>query len=536
MEVRFTIVSSPYKYSNKQETNVIEQTEASYGQLVIKTPGDKPAIFSDITQTKRGAITFTIADAMIDEIDEVGNYSFQIRLLDENKESRATIPEVVNGIEIREPIAAEDVSTSNAVGVATVGYALTTAATPEDAFDSQGNYNKTTWAAGDRITDAKLNKMEAGIDGVNKKVASVGNPTDEQVKNAINEAIANGDIIAGGLTSTAQTLLISILRNAVFTSNQSENITLLQSELAKGNSGESGGGSETTRYTITNTLNNATTSNNIALVDANSRYTATIRENDGYTLDTITVTMGGTDITSSVVSGTTITIASVTGNVVITVTTTQSSGGSTQELPTDGLLGYFDLRNVTQNSGSGGSYVINATQGSGILFSWYAMAETGDYGTTIKQSSYSNTTSTTSYDLGSEFTAIFKGHGGIFVDNNYFGNSNTYFAQINAYYKNTSGSPVKTNTGSAKAGKNTNTYNTLIMRVLNNTLDIYINGSLDTTLTGSNYSDFSSWVGQLTPQLIYNEGYATAFAVYNKALSETEIVDLEDYLRTLEVK
>ena len=38
VEVRFTIVSSPYKYSNKQETNVIEQTEASYGQLVIKTP------------------------------------------------------------------------------------------------------------------------------------------------------------------------------------------------------------------------------------------------------------------------------------------------------------------------------------------------------------------------------------------------------------------------------------------------------------------------------------------------------------------
>lgn len=174
VEVRFTIVSSPYKYSNKQETNVIEQTEASYGQLVIKTPGDKPAIFSDITQTKRGAITFTIASAMIDEISEVGNYTFQIRLLDENKQSRATIPEVKNGIEIREPIASEDVSTTNEVGIATVGYALTTAGTTEDAFDSQGNYNKTTWGTGDRITDAKLNKIEAGIDGVNKKVASGG--------------------------------------------------------------------------------------------------------------------------------------------------------------------------------------------------------------------------------------------------------------------------------------------------------------------------------------------------------------------------
>ena len=110
VEVRFTIVSSPYKYSNKQEANVIEQTEASFGQLVIKTPGDKAPIFSEITATKRGAITFTITAEMIDEVTEIGSYTFQIRLLDENKESRATIPEVKDGIEIREPIASEDVT------------------------------------------------------------------------------------------------------------------------------------------------------------------------------------------------------------------------------------------------------------------------------------------------------------------------------------------------------------------------------------------------------------------------------------------
>lgn len=174
VEVRFTIISSPYKYSNKQETNVIEQTEASYGQLVIKTPGDRAPIFSEVTATKKGSITFTITAEMIDEASEVGNYTFQIRLLDENKESRATIPEVENGIEIREPIASEDVTDTNEVGVATVGYALTTAATNEDAFDLDGNYNKTTWGTGDRITASKLNKIEAGIDGVNQKIASGG--------------------------------------------------------------------------------------------------------------------------------------------------------------------------------------------------------------------------------------------------------------------------------------------------------------------------------------------------------------------------
>ena len=206
VEVRFTIVSSPYKYSNRQEANVIEQTEASFGQLVIKTPGNKPAIFSEITTTKRGAITFTITAEMIDEVTEIGSYTFQIRLLDENKESRSTIPEVVNGIEIREPIAAEDVSTTNEVGVAAVGYALTTAGTPEDAFDSEGNYNKTTWGTGDRITASKLNKIEAGIDGVNQKVASGGTGGDVDLSNYVTKETGNANQItfADGQTFQAK--------------------------------------------------------------------------------------------------------------------------------------------------------------------------------------------------------------------------------------------------------------------------------------------------------------------------------------------
>ena len=172
VEIRFTLISSPYKYSKKDSTNIIVQTQASYGQLVIKTPNDKPTIFSERTPTNNGAITFIITGEMIDEINELGEYTFQIRLFDEETTSRATIAEIVNGIEIREPIAIEDVSTTNEADVATVGYALTTAGTTEDVFDGQGNYNKTTWATGDRITAAKLNKMEVAIDGVNKKVAS----------------------------------------------------------------------------------------------------------------------------------------------------------------------------------------------------------------------------------------------------------------------------------------------------------------------------------------------------------------------------
>ena len=185
IKIRFKIVDCPYTYS-KNVDNVIEVSEASYAQLVIKTPNDELPIFSDIAETESGYVTFTITGEMIDEAKEVGKYSFQVRLLDDEKFSRITIPEVVDGIDVRDPIAIEDISPTNEVDIATVGYALTTAATPEDAFNSEGNYNKTTWGTGDRITAAKLNKIEAGIEGVNQKVASGGTGG-----NAIDDATAS---------------------------------------------------------------------------------------------------------------------------------------------------------------------------------------------------------------------------------------------------------------------------------------------------------------------------------------------------------
>ena len=173
IELKITIAESQFKFRNTDTSNVIETTDASYAQLVINTPYGSP-IFSDVAATKNGAVIFLISAAMIDEIREVGAYEIQIRLLDDNKQSRASIPPVSNAIEIREPIAIEDGSAvdSNTVNVAKVNRALTTTSAPLEAFDSQGNYIKKTWGDGDPITDAALNKMEAGIDGVNKKVVT----------------------------------------------------------------------------------------------------------------------------------------------------------------------------------------------------------------------------------------------------------------------------------------------------------------------------------------------------------------------------
>lgn len=71
-------------------------------------------------------------------------------------------------------------------------------------------------------------------------------------------------------------------------------------------------------YTITNNLSWCSTNNNATSVDGGVSYSATITPNSGYTIKTLTVTMGGTDITSTAVSGNSITINSVTGAIVIT--------------------------------------------------------------------------------------------------------------------------------------------------------------------------------------------------------------------------
>lgn len=75
-----------------------------------------------------------------------------------------------------------------------------------------------------------------------------------------------------------------------------------------------------TVHTVTNTLSNCVNNNAATNVVSGQPYAALITANTGYTLDTVTVTMGGTDISSTAVDDGAITIPAVTGNVVITAT------------------------------------------------------------------------------------------------------------------------------------------------------------------------------------------------------------------------
>ena len=67
VEIRFTLKEKePFIFNKETESNIIENSEAAYGQLVIKTPNDLPAIFSEVVPTNEGKIVFKITGEMID--------------------------------------------------------------------------------------------------------------------------------------------------------------------------------------------------------------------------------------------------------------------------------------------------------------------------------------------------------------------------------------------------------------------------------------------------------------------------------------
>ena len=78
-------------------------------------------------------------------------------------------------------------------------------------------------------------------------------------------------------------------------------------------------------YTISNSLTYCSSNNSQSQIVSGRPYAALITANSGYTLGAVTVTMGGTDISSTAVDGGAITIPSVTGNLVISCTATPNA-------------------------------------------------------------------------------------------------------------------------------------------------------------------------------------------------------------------
>ena len=106
IEIQFEIVGNNFKQYKINGTNLIEDMNASYGQLIIQRENANP-IITPITETKNGKIIFTINGTDIDQLEELGIYTFQIRLYNEDMSSRVTLPPCIDGIEVLEGIITE---------------------------------------------------------------------------------------------------------------------------------------------------------------------------------------------------------------------------------------------------------------------------------------------------------------------------------------------------------------------------------------------------------------------------------------------
>ncbi len=149
----------------------------------------------------------------------------------------------------------------------------------------------------------------------------------------------------------------------------------------------------TTTRTITYNLSHVSSSNTATSVDGGSSYTTTLTADSNYTLNTVTVLMGGVNVTSQVYSSGTITIPNVTGNIVITATAVLAAQSITAVYTQSGTVYDTDSLDslkadlvVTANYSGGTSETVPASN--------YTLSGTLTVGTSTITVSYAGLTTT----------------------------------------------------------------------------------------------------------------------------------------------
>ena len=203
-------------------------------------------MFSELAECHEGKVVFVVTKEMIDEFIEMGFYSFQIRLYDSAEmKSRVTIPPVMNGFDIRNPIAAED--ETNVVDQGIVDYARIFKDQSNEelpTFTWDGEYVKTEWAHHDVITENKMNKIEDALYSINANIKEsdvvmlntldqVKKDADTYVKEHMAEVEADVEEFERNLNTDVQQFKIDT--NAAMTAHKnevSEELESVNSQLA----------------------------------------------------------------------------------------------------------------------------------------------------------------------------------------------------------------------------------------------------------------------------------------------------------------
>lgn len=128
-------------------------------QISIRKPnGDK--LVASIENISNGLITWTVQKTLIDELSEMGEFSFQITLTDGT--STLSLPPIYNQLHVSNSLYLET-GNSSSTGISTVNKGHIGTGDQSDIFNLDKSYNATQWANGDEITDGKLNKIEQAL-------------------------------------------------------------------------------------------------------------------------------------------------------------------------------------------------------------------------------------------------------------------------------------------------------------------------------------------------------------------------------------
>ena len=212
-------------------------------------------------------------------------------------------------------------------------------------------YKKKVWKTGDIMKQEDINNIENGIYEAHQELKNLHNYDDTEIKNiigsgtlstlakdlkgAINEVFQSA---SNGKTLIAQ----AITGKGVATSNtdtfqtMATNIGLISGKVTgkiltldnkKYTLSEDDNGNITAtiiKFSITNKLTNVSNSNSAIQIDYGNSYSATITANSGYGITSISITMGGVDITSTAFNNNEINISKVTGDLIISISATET--------------------------------------------------------------------------------------------------------------------------------------------------------------------------------------------------------------------
>lgn len=298
-----------------------------------------------------------------------------------------------------------------------------------------------------------------------------------------------------------------------------------------------------TKYAITNNLTNVVNSNSATTIAEGNTYTAVLTGSaDNFEINSVIVTLGGTNVTATAWDDETgtVTIANVNGAIVIT-----ASAVRVYKPVSNGLLYNFDFRSTAMTPanvpGWGNNtntfrdeadtvYLFGATSKDATEHgfsapNWRGMREISN-GTLTNI----NVTLDSPFTLSCLFWNTLQPNlGGLITANN--ANSVILTPKyLNGNSEVTNGSNVSVGFEKIAEG-----YTLVTYRADGNSFKVWYNDSLLFDLDGTDYDGFVSWYStSMIASVIYNSGYVMQTLIYNRALTDAELLANKDYFDSIQ--